>query len=100
MRSSAIVLPFKGGSMKLLNVKKKMVYSWSVEGLKIYEELKKKYPNSDSEHLDAILNSICFSLSYLFFKNSSKEKSEECADIVRENVMDNLRALYDNMQAL
>lgn len=51
-------------------------------GLKIYQELKKKYPKHNDEDLDNILNSICASLIILVKNNVNTDNHKQFLQLI------------------
>lgn len=52
------------------------------DGLRIYEEMKKKYPKQSNEDLDNILNGMCAALYILMKKNVDKDNHKNFLHLI------------------
>lgn len=60
------------------------------DGLKIYNDLKQKYPDLTVEHLDNILNALCAALTILACKNMDKDNHKYFLQLVHKAISRNL----------
>jgi hypothetical protein len=60
------------------------------DGKRIYQEMRKKYPNDTTEDLDNILNGLCASLTCLFVAHVGKDNRKNFIHLIYKILMDNV----------
>jgi ribosomal protein L17 len=63
------------------------------EGLRIFGELRKKYCNDSTTHLDIILNSLCAALVRHFKLFTLDGDAKACSRLVEQIIYENLKKL-------
>ena len=61
-----------------------------IDGQKIYQYMKQKYPEKTVEHLDNILNGICASLTILMRNNVDKDDHKRFLQLIYLTLMKNI----------
>lgn len=68
------------------------------DGMKIYSELRDKYPDESAEHLDNILNGLCAATVCMIKKNVHKDNYKYMLQLVYTILNKNLLEILYNLE--